>query len=105
MGGCKDRSAMHAHAPAVAAQAHACKVPLMLAIHDRSAVCLLSSHRLIMQGAKQCLCCLCVRAQVRYQALGLPMQLIHGDLHYDNVMVLGDAVSVEPSSLYSCQQP
>lgn len=28
-----------------------------------------------------------------YQQLGLPMQLIHGDLHYDNVMVLGDKVS------------
>lgn len=28
-----------------------------------------------------------------YQQLGLPMQLIHGDLHYDNVMVLGDSVS------------
>jgi homoserine kinase type II len=28
-----------------------------------------------------------------YQKLGLPMQLIHGDLHYDNVMVLGDTVS------------
>ncbi|GBF97428.1 hypothetical protein Rsub_09594 [Raphidocelis subcapitata] len=25
--------------------------------------------------------------------LGLPVQLIHGDLHYDNVMVLGDSVS------------
>ncbi|KAG2486656.1 hypothetical protein HYH03_014712 [Edaphochlamys debaryana] len=24
---------------------------------------------------------------------GLPMQLIHGDLHYDNVMVVGDSVS------------
>ncbi|WIA32600.1 hypothetical protein OEZ86_003403 [Tetradesmus obliquus] len=28
-----------------------------------------------------------------YQQLGLPMQIIHGDLHYDNVMVLGDNVS------------
>jgi Ser/Thr protein kinase RdoA (MazF antagonist) len=28
-----------------------------------------------------------------YQQLGLPMQIIHGDLHYDNVMVLGDSVS------------
>lgn len=26
---------------------------------------------------------------VAFQALGLPMQLIHGDLHYDNVMVRG----------------
>jgi Ser/Thr protein kinase RdoA (MazF antagonist) len=23
----------------------------------------------------------------------LPLQVIHGDLHFDNVMVLGDAVS------------
>lgn len=33
---------------------------------------------------------------VEYQALpaeALPMQIIHGDLHYDNVMVLGDRVS------------
>lgn len=30
---------------------------------------------------------------VAFQGLGLPMQLIHGDLHYDNVMVLGDIVS------------
>jgi Ser/Thr protein kinase RdoA (MazF antagonist) len=29
----------------------------------------------------------------QYQQLGLPMQIIHGDLHYDNVMVLGDSVS------------
>lgn len=28
-----------------------------------------------------------------YQQLGLPMQIIHGDLHFDNVMVLGDSVS------------
>ncbi len=32
-----------------------------------------------------------------YQQLGLPMQIIHGDLHYDNVMVMttesGDSVS------------
>ncbi|KAI8466902.1 MAG: kinase-like domain-containing protein [Monoraphidium minutum] len=28
-----------------------------------------------------------------YQELGLPMQLIHGDLHYDNVLCLGDSVS------------
>lgn len=28
-----------------------------------------------------------------YQTLDLPMQIIHGDLHYDNVMVLGDTVS------------
>jgi Ser/Thr protein kinase RdoA (MazF antagonist) len=27
------------------------------------------------------------------QQLGLPMQIIHGDLHFDNVMVLGDSVS------------
>jgi hypothetical protein len=26
---------------------------------------------------------------VQFQMLGLPMQLIHGDLHYDNVMVSG----------------
>jgi Ser/Thr protein kinase RdoA (MazF antagonist) len=29
----------------------------------------------------------------QYQELDLPMQIIHGDLHYDNVMVLGDTVS------------
>lgn len=28
-----------------------------------------------------------------YQQLRLPMQFIHGDLHFDNVMVLGDTVS------------
>lgn len=28
-----------------------------------------------------------------YQRLGLPTQLIHGDLHYDNVLVEGDRVS------------
>lgn len=28
-----------------------------------------------------------------FKQLGLPMQLIHGDLHYDNVMVVDDAVS------------
>lgn len=28
-----------------------------------------------------------------YQQLGLPMQIIHGDLHFDNVLVLGDSVN------------
>lgn len=30
---------------------------------------------------------------LRFQGLGLPEQLIHGDLHYDNVMVVGDKAS------------
>jgi Ser/Thr protein kinase RdoA (MazF antagonist) len=30
---------------------------------------------------------------VEYQTRGLPQQIIHGDLHYDNVLVEGDTVS------------
>ncbi len=44
-----------------------------------------------------------------YQQLGLPMQLIHGDLHYDNVRVLGDTVSglldFEVSASIPLEQP